>query len=39
MYTLISTKAIKRMYVNKVTDYILEKYYKRIGISKESCYY
>ena len=35
MYTLNITKAIKRMSVNDIRDFIYGNYYKRIGFSKE----
>ena len=39
MYTLNIARAIKKMTVNKVRDFIFENYYKRIGFSKENSYY
>ena len=38
MDTLNITKAIKKMSVNKIRDFILENYYKQIGFSKETDY-
>ena len=39
MYTLNITRAIKKITVNEIRGFILENYYKRIEISKEStCY-
>ena len=39
MYILNITKAIKRMSVNDIRDFIFENYYKRTEFSKESsCY-
>ena len=38
MYTLSITKAIKKMSVNDIRDFIFENYYKRIGFSKENSY-
>ena len=39
MHTLNIVKAIKKMSVNDIRDFIFENYYKRIGFSKESSYY
>ena len=39
MYTLNIARAIKKMTVNKVRDFIFETYYKRIGFSKENSFY
>ena len=39
MYTLNISRAIKRMSVNEMKDFIFENYYKKIGFSKESSYY
>ena len=39
MYTLNISRAIKRMSVNEMRDFIFENYYKKIGFSKESSYY
>ena len=39
MYTLNIIKAIKKMSVNDIRDFIFENYYKRIGLSKEDSYY
>ena len=39
MYTLIFARAIKKMTVNEIRDFIFENYYKRIGFSTESSYY
>ena len=39
MYILIITKAIKKMIINEIKDFIFENYYNRIGFSKEiNCY-
>ena len=38
MYTLNIVKAIEKMFVNDIRDFIFENYYKRIGFSKESSY-
>ena len=34
MYTLNITKPIKTVSINKIKDFIFEKYYKQIGFSK-----
>ena len=39
MYILNIAKAIKKMSVNEIKDFIFENYYKRIGFSKENSYY
>ena len=39
MYTLNTTRAIKKITVNEIRGFILENYNKRIEISKESSYY
>ena len=39
MYTLNLVRPIKKMSVNEIRDFTSEKYYKRIGFSKESSYY
>ena len=39
MYTLNISRAIKRMSVNEMRDFIFENCYKKIGFSKESSYY
>ena len=39
MYTLNIARAIKKMSVNEIRDFIFENYYKRIGFSKENSYY
>ena len=39
MYILNITRAMKKMSVNEIRDFIFENYYKRIGISKENSYY
>ena len=39
MYTLNLFRPIKKMSVNEIRDFTSEKYYKRIGLSKESSYY
>ena len=38
MYILNISKAIKKMSINEIKDFIFENYYKRIGFSKESSY-
>ena len=38
MYTLNFTKAIKKMSVNEIKDFIFENYYKRIDFSLENNY-
>ena len=39
MYTLDIVRAIRKISVNEIRDFIFENYYKRIGFSKESSYY
>ena len=39
MYTLNITKAVKKMSVNEIRDFIFENYYKQIVFFKESSYY
>ena len=39
MYTLNIVNAMKKVAVNKIRDFIFEKYYKRIGFSKDNSYY
>ena len=39
MYTLNLARAIKKMTVNEIRDFIFENYYKQIGFSKECSYY
>ena len=39
MYILNTFKAIKKMSINEIRDFIFEIYYTRIGFSKESSYY
>ena len=39
MYALNITKAIKKMSVNEIRDFIFENYYERIGFSKKNSYY
>ena len=39
MYTLNIVRAIKKMSVNEIRDFIFEIYCTRIGFSKEDCYY
>ena len=39
MYILNFAKALKKMSINAINDFIFENYYKRIGFSKESSYY
>ena len=39
MYTVNIIKAIKRMLVNEIREFIFENYYKQTGFSKENSYY
>ena len=39
MYALNIARAIKKISVNEIKDFISENYYKRIGLSKENIYY
>ena len=39
MYILNIARAIKKMLVNKIRDFIFENYYKRTRCSKEDSYY
>ena len=39
MYTLNIAKAIKKMSVNDIRDFIFENYNKQIGFSNEGSYY
>ena len=39
MYTPNIARAIKKMFVNEIRDFIFENYYKQIGFSKENSYY
>ena len=39
MYILNIASTVKKMSVNEIRDFIFENYYKRIGFSKENCYY
>ena len=39
MYILNIARAIKKMSVNEIRDFIFENYCKRIGFSKENSYY
>ena len=39
MYTLNIVRAIKKMSVNEIRDFIFENYYKQNGFSKENSYY
>ena len=39
MYTSNIARAIKKMTVNKIRDFIFGNYYKRIGFSKEKSFY
>ena len=39
MYILNISRAIKKMSVNEIRDFIFENYYKRIRFSKENSYY
>ena len=39
MYILNTARAIKKIPVNEIRDFIFENYYKRIGFSKKSRFY
>ena len=39
MHTLNIAKAIEKMSVNEIRDFIFENYYKQTGFSKKSSYY
>ena len=39
MYILNIARAIKKMSVNEIRDFIFQNYYKRIAFSKEKSYY
>ena len=39
MYILNITKAIKKMTVKELKDFIFENYHQRIGFAKENSYY
>ena len=39
MYILNIARAIRKMLVNEISDFIFKNYYKRIGFSKENSYY
>ena len=39
MYILNVTRAIKKMSVNEIKDFIFQNYYKQIEFSKENSYY
>ena len=39
MYTLNIARAIRKMFVNEIKDFIFKNYYKQIGFSKENSYY
>ena len=39
MYIQYFARAIKRMSVSEIRDFIFENYYKRFGNSKENSYY
>ena len=39
MYTLNIVRAMKKMSVNEIREFVFEDYHKRIGFSKESSYY
>ena len=39
MYILNIARAIKKLSVNEIRDFIRKNYYKRIGFSKENSYY
>ena len=39
MYILNIPNTIKKMAVIEIRDFIIENYYKRIGLSKENSYY
>ena len=38
MYILNTSKAMKKMSINEIKEFIFENYYKRIWFSKESSY-
>ena len=39
MYTLNISRAIEKITVNEIRDFIFENYYKRVGFSNKSSYY
>ena len=39
MYILNIARAIKKMSVNEIRDFIFKNYYMKIGFSKENSYY
>ena len=39
MYIVNIARAIKKVSLNEIRDFIFENYYKRIGFSKENSYY
>ena len=39
MYILNIARAIKKMSLNEIRDFIFENYYKRIGFSEENSYH
>ena len=39
MYILNINRAIKKISVNEIRDFIFENYHKRMGFSKENSYY
>ena len=39
MYILNIARAIKKMFVNEIRDFIFENYHKIIGFFKENSYY
>ena len=39
MYILNVVKAIKKMSISEIKNFLLENYYKRTGFSKENSYY
>ena len=39
MHIVNIANALKKMTVNEIKDFIYENYCKRIGFSKENCYY
>ena len=39
MYILNINRAIKKISVNEIRDFIFENYHKRMGFSKENIYY
>ena len=39
MYILNIARAIKKMSITEIRDFVFENYYQRIGFSKENSYY